>query len=237
MNKILFLVLVAGELHATPVGRKTASEEEHTYDYPELSVVPRATDRLALEAEHEKHDVSMLPVALSGLVTGAVGLATWSTVERSAPAVAVGSFWLIGSATLGLWYKPYASAQEEVAHLTQDASVRSVLMRERFAEAALERAASMAQKIRWMSVISNVVASAAMIQKQNNNNDSVISPTAFQAVSVLVALAPLVFRPHAIDVWHDQQEYKKRIYGPVARPWLFFDSKGVAPGVLLTMNF
>src|SRR4051812_9491056 len=79
--------------------------------YPELQVVPRASERLRMEAKEERGNwfVAHWPVELSGLVTMGVGLSTKtrdglsSGDEADAKTIknlttAVGAAWLVGGA-------------------------------------------------------------------------------------------------------------------------------------------
>ncbi|NJL24774.1 MAG: hypothetical protein HC902_06130 [Calothrix sp. SM1_5_4] len=130
------------------------SEILNSVGYPELQVVPRASERLLIEAKAERGSwfIQHWPVELSGLTTLYVGLTSKNnraqglTAEQkkdadsiNAATTAVGAGWIVGGLILGA-QMPYATGMRAIGR-TKGKDDRSVLMRERLAEEHLENRA------------------------------------------------------------------------------------------------
>jgi hypothetical protein len=216
------------------------------YEYPELVVAPRSSDRVQSEADKEmdRKGGVWLPFQTSALATFMAGFASFRP-NSPAPAysgIAVGGVWIIASSILSMSYRPYQSAWQEVAPMPKG-SMRDQLARERAAEEAIRSAARLGSKLKWASTISNLGASVFMLGSSSGEDwpssmKKNMSLT-FSAVSAGLSLLPFIFRPYWQDVHEQQMDYKKRIYGPVATGTLFFDSgtRSYIPGVALSFAF
>jgi hypothetical protein len=91
-------------------------------------------------------------------------------------------------------------------------SQREQLTRERFAEEAIRSQARLAMRLKWLSVTTNLFANIYMATQVKSGTYSQV----FDFVGVGMALAPMVFRTHYQNVSDEQDDYKKRIYGPVS---------------------
>jgi hypothetical protein len=216
---VLTLAISTGAvLSSSAVGAETQATE---WEYPELSVSPRASERLEREAVLEKSKGSSRhwAVQLSAATTLAGGVLQFAQPDsRRDPdkqaawtGVGVGGAWLIATWLLGSHYTPYTSDSAEVAAIPAK-SMREQLVRERTSEQAIENAARMGTRLKWMSFLSNGFASGYMLSKARD--DSAAKVVALG--SLITSLTPLVFPYHWNDVAYQQQDYKKRIFGPIA---------------------
>lgn len=216
--------------------------------YPELQVVPRASERLRIEAKAERGNWSYAhwPIELSGLTTLFVGVTAKSNrrnnltehekgnaTSLASAATAVGAGWIIGGLILGA-DKPYADGYRSLSSKADDKKdERGALLRERLAEEALERPARNMRVLQWASVITNAGASA-LVGNYGNDKGKVIA-----GVGVLLAFLPIMFNDHAIDVYEKHIEYKKKIYAPIRTGSFHYDptSKTLTPMQNLVWNF
>lgn len=212
--------------------------------YPELQVTPRASDRVKLMAVEEKQNglFFQMPFQISAASTLVAGLLQFGNVdEESDPdkksplaGIIIGAGWLGINYYLGHQYNIYQNTQSDVSKITGN-SMRDQLTRERFAEEGMSQAARLGRKLKWMSVLSNVAANTYMIS--NTKKDSLSEVV--NGVAILAALGPLFFETSWESAWRDQQNYKKKIYGPVVsvRTGVFSVGNNVAPGLGLNLKF
>ncbi|MCB0414356.1 MAG: hypothetical protein KDD50_08490 [Bdellovibrionales bacterium] len=224
--------------------------------YPELEVTPRASERLKIEAQKEKSGehpwyAYNLPIQVSALSTLVGGLALTSnqptfsgigdTLERdkkltSASQAAsfglmVGAIWLGYTAYMQTTYSPYQDAYKTISKQA-GSNKREQLTKERLAEERLAEPARIHRRMAYFSVLTNLGASAFMVE--NSEGD----PRILAAFSAAVSLLPLFFDSHWEAVYNKHQEYKKKIYGPVAYSFLFQDpDKSFHPGIGLKIQF
>jgi hypothetical protein len=245
MNQILRNGLFGFLLVGLVMGQSSAwaAQEEH-FDYPELSVVPRASDRIQMEADKEDESrwTTFLPLQVSALATLGSGIASLQARDRSygLSGVGVGAGWLAITTILSLSYRPYTSALNELP--TKKGTVREQLTRERAAEEEIQRIASLGEKLKWISVLTELGASFYMLSSDDpslTSSNSMISPKTIAAASAVLALTPLFFRFHWSEVRSQQAEYKKKIYGPVAGATLLQDpsTKQLTPGFSVSFRF
>ncbi len=231
-------------------GKKSSKNEIsdilESMGYPELQVVPRASERLGLEARAE--DSTFLfthwPIELSALTTLYVGMTAkgrWRTdltvkekkdaTTISAATSAVGAGWLIGAIIVGA-QRPYHVGQKAINKYTGK-DERSTLLRERLAEEALERPAKTMRMLQTLAVISNASVNVATAIHANE------SGTVMAGIGVLLAFLPWMFEDHNISVYDKHIEYKKKIYAPLRSASLSFDpvTRTVTPVTQLTWTF
>ncbi len=191
-------------------------------NYPELQVVPRASERLVLEVKEESDNwwrVNWTYIA-PGLLTmglGSVGKGYLSTdlIEGQSKDYAqlaqagqlIGGIWVIS----GIWVSlmsPYRSAVQKI-NVTKKTDQRSELLRERLAEEALEKQASMVRSTRAIAVWSMVGINAAQYYYLNKDG------RLFTTVATLVSFFPYFFEHRYIETYERHQDYKRRIYTPI----------------------
>lgn len=215
------------------------------FEYPELAVAPRASERVQSEAARESrwvHGTIQAPAAMTA-VAGLTLLAdgTDDSPDKSgakyAPWVGVG----VGAVWFGLteWLlkqnPPYSEAAKDLAGMPAK-TAREQLVRERRAEEALEAAASMARKMKYLSFLSNA---AAGIYMADSAKDGSFART-LAIASAVTALTPLLFSHPWETTARAQRDYKKRIYGPVtaAPAILQRNARGeIAPGLVVSYRW
>ncbi len=217
-------------------------------DYPELQVVPRASDRLRMEAREEGRGwfYQHWPIQLSGLATLATATygkgqirtsdANDTSFNSKAEQVLlvgqiVGAGWLFGGAIWGL-RKPYRKGLTEINKI-QGKDVRSQLMRERLAEESLESPAKLVKPLRIASVVTNFAVSLLMATYLNDEGRVIAAGAA------TLAFVPLIYDDPTVYTWEKHQEYKRKIYGPVSSTGFGIDraSQRLVPTTTLTWNF
>jgi hypothetical protein len=187
-------------------------------DYPELSVVPRASERLRIEADREAHQrwTSHLPLAVAGATTLLGGALAEGNKDRDKNgigpkiAIGVGAGWLVTAIWLHTSYRPYSMGSGEVKSLPQG-SMREQLIAERYAEERISAAASLGKKIKWISFGTNLIASMASASDAKKDSAGMAVSVAGVATSFL----PLLFNYPWERIQEEQINYKKKIFGPV----------------------
>jgi hypothetical protein len=205
-----------------PPRKSEISEILDSMGYPELQVVPRASERLAIEAKSEDSTalITHWPVMFSGLVTAAVGISTRSALRTdltdkeksdssmiSNVTVAMGLGWVVGAGILGA-RRPYRAALN-ANNKYPGKDERSTLLRERLAEEALEKPAKTMATLETFSVISLATVNVASAWHANETGKITAG------VGLLFSFLPYVFEDHSVDVYEKHIEYKKKIYAPL----------------------
>ncbi len=240
--KKLFQPLALATLWLT-VGSGSAQAAE-AFDYPELQVTPRASERLETEAKREggRRWTTHLPVQTSALTTLTAGFLQLSSPDPSKDpsgrtgwaGIAVGGAWLAVTGYLSASYRPYSSSLVDVNEMTRK-SPREILARERAAEEAIQKAARLGNRLRWLSFLTHAGTSAYLLANAQSGSISFVADIA----SLGFSIAPMIFRYHWQDVAREQADYKKRIYGPVASAALLTEpiTGRAAPGAVLSLSF
>lgn len=215
-------------------------------DYPELQVVPRASDRLAMESPLEKDlGLSMFwPFQLSGLMTLGTGFMMKGRLkedateqERKDADFAANAAVGIGAAWIGLTYyllstEPYGSELNKIKKYKGN-DKRTDLLRERIAEEALQKPAELIRTLTWISFVTNFGATVNLIDRSTKDNNL------YPALGAVAAFLPLIFKNRYIENYEKHLEYKRKIYSPVVMTTFYPDrfSKTLTPGILMTWNF
>lgn len=198
-------------------------EDLKSLDYPELQVVPRASERLVLESNLIKEEgiLTVYPYLTASLFTTASGLAVAANLRpeisetdksdaktNSNIAIGVG----LGGLAITYWYiytDHYGSTVNQIRGL-RNKDRRTELLRERLSEETFEKSASLVSKWKWVFSISNFIACAQLTGKSTGNNN------AFPTLGMATALLPLFITSNFETNYQKQQEYKKRIYTPIS---------------------
>ncbi len=230
-------------------GSATAAVERE-YVYPELSVVPKASEQILNQSLKEKngsignHLPLLVPASmtfLAGLVeqiSGArVDLSRPNSANQYAPWVGMGvgaAWWAVSLGILNR-LEIHESASKEVASLPTGTQ-RDQLLKERRAEEAIDKAGAIARRMKWISFGSNLLASGFMAGTAKDGNASLY----FALASAATSFAPILF-PHSWESLEDQhRDYKKRIYAPVAGITFLKDPRSsiaLTPGFSVSLNF
>jgi hypothetical protein len=230
-------------------GRLSASEIAEIInglEYPELQVVPRASERLRLEAKEEESNwaYAHLPIEMAGLATLGTG---FLAVSQERPGLtdaqkadmktvatvtqAVGAGWLVAGLAMGL-AKPYDSGLSRIAKLGGK-DERTLLLRERLAEEALERPARLIRPLTVAAVVTNLGMNVLMGTYLTDQG------RILAGVSAVLSFLPAIYEDPSVAVYEKHLEYKKKIYGPVSSTGLGYDSSGHSfyPQTALTWRF
>lgn len=208
MKALLFSLLILGQM-----------SQAFSQDYPELAVVPRASERLRLEAVREENEAwtSHLPLAVAGATTMLGGILAEGNRDKDSDgvgpkvAIGVGAGWLVTAFWLHTSYRPYGAGSAAIRSLPQG-SQREQLIAERFAEERISAAASLGKKIKWISFGTNLLASVASASDAEKDSAGM----AVSIAGVATAFLPLLFNYPWERIQEEQLNYKKKIFGPVS---------------------
>lgn len=226
-----------------------ASAADSGFEYPELSVVPRATDRIQMEAQKDREQrwrthLPLLAPALGNLLAGTTLILNGTrsdthpedTHSQVAPWVGMGVGLAWTALILGVVDRQdfYQEGINEAAKI-QVKTPRDQLLRERLAEESIHRARSLARKLKWLSAVSNLGASAFMISSAKEKSISSYVAIGAAASAFIPFLFPL--RWEKTESIHE--DYKRRIYAPLAGAALLSDPTGTSfvPGLSLAFRF
>jgi len=231
---------------STDTSDKEISDILSQMGYPELQVVPRASERLAMEAKYENNYwwISHWPVMLSGAMTAWVGmnladerradLNAENTSDSKAAATVtqgIGFAWLAGGLLFGLQH-PYGNALKAVKKVSGK-DERSTLLRERLAEEALERPARVMRVLQHIAVFTNLAANLSNLTYVDEEGKVKAS------LGALMAFLPYMFEDNSINVNNKHIEYKKKIFSPIKSAALHIDpqSQKITPMTTLVWTF
>lgn len=211
-------------------------------DYPELQVVPLASQRILMEVK--RHDSKLLfnwGVTASASMTLAASLLqfgdvnTYDDVNKASPKVglAVGVTWLATNAILSYKYNGYLNALHSLKKMPNKTKAQ-ILARERAAEEYINELGSLGKKIKWMSFLTNFAASAYMLSNVESDSKAEVA----DALALVFSFAPLLFESRWEKVRDIHADYKKKIYAPIIGT-TFYDAgkKGLVPGLLVGFTF
>jgi hypothetical protein len=227
---------------------EAAQSEPVRLQYPELQVTPLASQRLDMEAQKESSLAwtTHLPIQVSALSTIAAGAMMLGENKdqmsgdhkdqanyAALTGLAVGAGWLGVTTYMASNYRPYATGQQEVAALAPGKGKdKEALVRERMAEEAIDRAASVGRRLTWLSVATNLAANGYIIGSSDNNGTKAVA-----GLAALTAFAPVLFSYRWNHVAAQHELYKKRIYAPIVMGgWQVRDGQA-APMVLAHLSF
>lgn len=192
-------------------------------DYPELQVVPRASDRLAMETQNERQYgwVAFWPYQVSSIATLLAGSRLRGnyrpdvvTAQQKKDSDNVGmAAMAIGAGGLGLSVfliasDLYGDSYRKIKAM-KPTDRRGELLKERLSEEALEKPAQLINMLTTVSVTLNLLANGAVLGQANGD------VRAYAAVGAAAAFLPWMFSNRYVDNWNKQLEYKRKIYTPL----------------------
>ena len=212
-------------------------------NYPELLVSPRASQRLKREAAVETQNTftDHLPVQVSGVTTFLAGALANGDLKKdsdgigSRVAMVVGGTWITASLWMQVARRPFMRGFQEVKNSPYQ-SARDQLAAERLAEEHIDETARFYRKLKWLSVSTNLLASAYALSNVQTGSTG----EALGYVGLVGALAPLLFSHRAEQVSEDQRSYKKKVLGPVTMgSGMILDPfrRSLVPGFTATATF
>jgi hypothetical protein len=223
--------------------------------YPELLVLPRASDRVKMEAKTEvaENYKNFWPIATSSLLTLTAGIyselykndgyvgttqSNWTPDDVSRNAMladAWGLAWLGASYWMMKNYTPYNSATKEVSSLA-GTNANEQVIRERISEERMASAKRTGQLLTWSYALGNILICS------NLSGKSTGGVSQFASVCAASSILPLVINTTWASVYDSQMDYRKKIYGSVASlsasPIFMANNRGsLDPGLGLSLSF
>jgi len=230
--------------------QSAAKEKTYEFEYPELAVTPSASERLKIEAKTESARAwtGHVPTQLSALITLLASTQALNDPGRSKDKASdatpkvhfvglAGSIislgWLGATAGLSAIYRPYTKGNHDLKNVSASTK-REKLSRERLAEESLEAPATLARRLKWLAVASNVGLGTLIFATAGNDMTKVMGGLAAAA-----GFVPLIFPEQWEVVGDAHNDYKKRIYGPIANATIYYDqtTHRSGPAINLTLNF
>lgn len=238
--RMLLVVMAVGVLTLP------AKAQANELDYPEISIVPRYSDRLEAEAKMEplRKWGAVATLAIPFAASTVVGVTLFNPQMAVAywTPLAVGGLGLVGMSLFGVFLQPYNSGMAIVSPL-KNGTLREKLYRERVAEEQIEAAARMGNRMRWFSTAVNLAANMFTVVSYTQVTDSFLAPgqkmmgVIAGGVGALLSFTPLLFPPYWVDVAGEQESYRKRIFSPVASATVFPVGGDLLPGMMVGFQF
>ncbi len=214
-------------------------------DYPELQVVPRASERLSMEAQEEKDRVispywpvqfSAFSLIYSGIyASGKYKVANPTDAQKkenkmaSQMAILTGGLWL-GSTLYLTNILSYSSELQKLKKISGK-DKKSQLLKERIAEEAIERPARIAYLVNTMSVISSLICSLYVSGNTSQSNPG------YSNFSIALAFLPWIIDNRITMNWEKHLEYKRKIYAPLTMGTFQYNEKAKKWEPFLTYNW
>ena len=223
---------------------------ETSFEYPELSVVPRASEQIDTESVREKDKIlkTHLPFLVPATTTFVTGLAllangTKADLDPVGKASAKYAPWIGMGIGLAWWgvsigilnhLDIYGEGSAEVAQLPAKTQ-REQLLRERRAEEIISHAGTTARRLKWISIASNFSASVFMASSAKPST----FPLYLAIGSAITSFTPLLFTHRWETVESLHRDYKKRIYAPVIGATLLPSptDSSLSPGLVFALQF
>lgn len=197
-------------------------EDLKALDYPELQVVPRASERLAMEsaAVRDRGTMMLFPYMASSFMTLSSGLVVGASlrpeiIDKQRDDAIIATKFAIGVGAVGMglayWYTASDNYGTTLAQIRgfKNKDRRTELLKERLSEEAFEKSANLISQWKWVFAAVNLVASAQLTGKSTGDNNIVPS------LSVAASILPLFITTSYETNYNKQLEYKRRIYVPL----------------------
>lgn len=244
----LLALCLTFSLAIQPTCAQDSKEILKQLEYPELVVTPLASQRLKDEAQNEKGNSwsRWTPIQLSAAITLASGLSSNGDYDKglignqeiknnkdgvdnaSQFATTVGAGWLAGTIWLSVTYSPYEKGYSEIKESVPKTK-KQKLAQERKAEEYIHRAGEFTKKIKYISLVSNLLANAYVLAEAQEDSQTTA------AFGVLGSFLPILFPLHWETTSQTHNDYKKKIYGPISS--MVPTQNGWVPTVGLAMSF
>lgn len=214
-------------------------------DYPELQVVPRASERLQMESQAERNSLisGYWPVQISSIALIMAGSMSSGKYKQEDPTerqkkenqfasqmgVLVGAMWLGGTYYLNHSLS-YGKALSEIKKINGK-DKKSSLLKERLSEEALERTAKVAGMIDTLSIWSNFFLALYINEHSKQGTPS------YTGLAIGLSFLPMLIDNRMIENWNKHQEYKRKIYAPITRLDFMLDAQSQRLTPLLGMRW
>lgn len=224
--RIFFSLIMFGIAHILMPASVAKAEQAGEWLYPELNVVPKASELVLREAKDRNRFGDYLPIQIAATLNLVSGLQIMgeslpdSTDRRAEKEEAlrntglaqalVGAAWLGTTIALDFNYDPYRSGWLDMRR-TKVNSKRDELAFERQAEEILDNAAALDRKIMYLAMASNSVVAIANLSQSEKDLTKVQAGMALAA-----SLTSYLFQSEKIGIYKRHLDHKKRIYGPIS---------------------
>ena len=258
MQKILFYIFfifncIMGFFINFNIFAQNQEKREYSFEYPELLVSPKASERIKNEAIKEKTNrfVRHWPIQVSAVSTIIAGIIAQQakventkvknidnvTIDNAAKtAYLIGGGWLAITTAMSLLYNPY---QDSISYLKTlpTKTKNDLLIKERHAEEILRFNSSLSWKLKILSSITNLAACVFVLKATEDTDDANVKVAG--GIGALLSVLPWIFPSRWEQVYSYHQEYKKKIYGPISQTTLLLnkDTKHITPAVTMNWNF
>lgn len=209
-------------LHADP--SKAEATFLNSLDYPELQVVPRASERLQMDAFRE-NDNGWFMFWPFHIASGATLMAALISKNKFNPdkendevfrknadfkvnaAVGLSVSWFALTYFISAG-QPYTTELNKINQI-KGKDKKSLLLRERIAEEGMQKPAELIKMLTYVSTFTNLVAAAGLMDNVNSDYNL------YAGIAMLTAFMPLIFKNKYVENYEKQLEYKHKIYAPV----------------------
>jgi hypothetical protein len=196
----------------------------NSLDYPELQVVPKASERLQMDGAYESDHGYMFfwPFHVASGTTMLVALMSKNKFKegkeddesfRRNADFKVNASAGLSAAWFALTYfisasQPYGSTLSKINSI-KGKDKKSLLLRERLAEEAMQKPAELVKMLAYASTVTNILAAAGMMDVVSDDYNI------YAGIAMLTAFMPLIFKNKYADNYEKHLEYKRKIYAPV----------------------
>lgn len=220
----------------------------NSLDYPELQVVPRASERLQMDVYREQ-DNGWFMFWPFHVASGTTLLAALMHKNRFNPAKenddsfrSYADFKVNAAVGLSVsWFaltyfisasEPYTTELNKINQI-KGKDKKSLLLRERIAEEGMQKPAELIKMLTYLSTVTNLVAAGGLMDIVNSDYNL------YAGIAMLTAFMPMIFKNKYVENYEKQMEYKRKIYTPVVftdiyRPNLY---SSWSPRLVMQWNF
>ena len=157
--------------------------------------------------------------------------------RKKANGITVNAIAGISAAWFGLTYllsaaEPYNSALSKINQI-KGRDKKSLLLRERLAEEAMQKPAELVKMLAYASTLTNFIATASLLDTVNADLNM------YAGIAMLTSFLPLIFKNKYQENYEKHLEYKKKIYAPLKSAAFRYDplSGSLTPVTQLTWTF
>ena len=218
------------------------------FPYPELEVTPLASQRLKMEAQQENDAAysnyrAIQAAASATMIAGILSLNDESPVQddngrdmsywAGVVGISSGGAWLGLTTWLSMSYRPQRGGYQQVKRLPKNGAKKR-LARERLAEEQLQANATFARRLDRVAAVTNFLAAGFIVGSTENLTTQLVGVGA-----IALSFAPLAIDGSYIKAYDHHEQYKKRIYGPIAQSTILWDhaNQRAMPGIQLGIRF
>ncbi|MBL7543095.1 MAG: hypothetical protein JNL11_04725 [Bdellovibrionaceae bacterium] len=193
-------------------------------DYPELQVVPKASERLQMDGtiEHNNGYMMFWPFLAASGTTMVAALMHKGRFKPSAEndeafrkyadfkvnaAAGLSAAWFAATYFISA-SEPYNSALSKINQI-KGKDKKSLLLKERLAEEAMQKPAELMKMLAYISTATNFIAAAGLIDVVNEDYNL------YAGVAILTSFLPIIFKSRYVENYDKHLEYKRKIYAPV----------------------